>query len=157
MQKPKGDLALCSNDDFQEPKGDLALFSHDDFQSYLEDFDEHSSEHLNLFHKEYYQPLLCSDIDKGEDMYFLEKDPCDKVFQLPPTTLSHYVTKGVVVKPILCLKFSPKKILLLEFNGRLNTLIINLLSQYFILPLINCDSSSRFLLIPSQTSGCVDV
>jgi hypothetical protein len=55
-------------DDFQAPKGDLALCSHDDFWSYLEDFDEYSSEHLNLFHKEDYQPSLCSDLDKDEDV-----------------------------------------------------------------------------------------
>jgi hypothetical protein len=41
-------------DDFQAPKGDLALCSHDDIWSYLEDFDEYSFEHLNLFHEEDY-------------------------------------------------------------------------------------------------------
>jgi hypothetical protein len=105
----------------KHPRGDLALCSHDDFRSYLEDFDEYSSKHLNLVHEEDYQPPLCSDIDKGEDIACPEKDPCDKVFQLPSTTLSRYVTKGVVGKHVLGLKFSPGQSLLLEFKGRLNT------------------------------------
>jgi hypothetical protein len=41
---------------FQAPKGDLVLCYPNDFWSYLEDFDEHSFEHLDLFHKEDYQP-----------------------------------------------------------------------------------------------------
>jgi hypothetical protein len=143
--------------DFQAPKGDLALCSHDDFQSYLEDLDEYSSKHLNLFHEEDYQPPLCSNIDKGEDIACPKKDPCDKVFHLPLTTLSRYVTKGVFGKHVLCLKFSLGKILLLEFKGRLNTLRRSLLFQSFNFPLENFRSSSRFLLVPSQTSGCDDV
>jgi hypothetical protein len=35
-------------DIFQAPKDDLVLCSHDDFWSYLEDFDEHFFEHLDL-------------------------------------------------------------------------------------------------------------
>jgi len=77
---------------FQEPKGDLVLYSPDDFRSYLEDFDEYSFEHLDLFYEEYYQPSLCSDIDKGKDVSFLNKDTCDKVFQLPSINLPRYVT-----------------------------------------------------------------
>jgi hypothetical protein len=57
----------------------------------------------------------------------------------------------------LVLKFSLGKSLLLEFKGRLNTLRRSLLSQSFIFPLKNFQSSSRFLLVPSQTSGCDDV
>jgi hypothetical protein len=41
---------------FQAPKRDLILCSPDDFQSYLEDFDEYSLEHLDLFYEEYCQP-----------------------------------------------------------------------------------------------------
>jgi hypothetical protein len=68
---------------FQTPKDDLVLCSPNDFRSYLEDFDEYSFEHLDLFHEEDYQPPLCSDIDRGEDIAFPEKDPCDNVIQLP--------------------------------------------------------------------------
>jgi hypothetical protein len=66
-------------DVFQAPKGDLVLCSPNDFWSYLEDFDEYSFEHLDLFYEEDYQPLLCSDIDKGKDVSFLKQDTCDKV------------------------------------------------------------------------------
>jgi hypothetical protein len=144
-------------DVFQAPKGDLVLCSPDDFRSYLEDFDEYSFEHLDLFHEEDYQPPLCSDLDKGEDIACLKQGTCDKVFQPPSITLPRYVTKGAVGKHVPCLKFSPGKSLLLEFKGRLNALRRNLLSQYSNLPLRSCRSSSRFLLVPSQTSGCDDV
>jgi hypothetical protein len=36
---------------FQTPKDDLVLCSPNDFRSYLEDFDEYSFEHLDLFHE----------------------------------------------------------------------------------------------------------
>jgi hypothetical protein len=142
---------------FQAPKGDLVLCSPDDFRSYLEDFDEYSFEHLDLFYEEDYQPPLCSDLDKGEDVACLKQDTCDKVFHLPSTTLPRYVTKDVVGKHVPCPKFSLGKSLLLEFKGRLNTLRRSLLSQSFIFPLRNCQSSSRFLLVPSQTLGIDDV
>jgi hypothetical protein len=142
---------------FQAPKDDLVQCSPDDFRSYLEDFDEYSFEHLDLFYEEYYQPPLCSNLDKGEDIACPKQDTCDKVFHLPSITLPRYVTKGVVGKHVPCLEFSPGKSLLLEFKGRLNTLRRSLLSQSFNLPLRNCQSSSRFLLVPSQTSGCEDV
>jgi hypothetical protein len=138
--------------DFQVPKGDLALCSQDDFRSYLEDFDEYSSEHLNLFHEEDYQPLLCSDLGKGEDVACLKQGTNDKVFQPPLITLPHYVTKHVP-----CLEFSLGQSLLLEFKGRLKTLRRSLLSHYFSLPLGNFWSSFRFLLVPSWTSDCEDI
>jgi hypothetical protein len=90
-------------------KGDLVLCSPDDFRSYLEDFDEYSFEHLDLFYEEYYQPPLCSDLDKGEDIACPKQGTCDKVFQLPSTTLPRYVTKGVVGKHVPCLEFSRAK------------------------------------------------
>jgi hypothetical protein len=72
-------------------------------------------------------------------------------------TLPRYVTKGVVGKHVPCLEFSMGQSLLLEFTGRLNTLRISLLSWSFNLPLRNCQSPSRFLLVPSYTLGCEDV
>jgi hypothetical protein len=86
-----------------------------------------------------------------------EEGTCDKVFQPPSITLPRYVTKGAVGKHVPCLEFSPGKSLLLEFKGRLNTLRRSLLFQSFSFPLEDCRSSSRFLLVPSQTSGCDDV
>jgi hypothetical protein len=142
---------------FQTPKDDLVLCSPNDFQSCLEDFDEYFIECLDLFHEENYQPPLCSNIDKSEDVACPDKDPCDNVFWLPSTILSRYVTKGVVGKHVLCIKFSLRQILLLEFKGRLNTSRRTLLSQSLSLPLRNCQSSSMFLLAPSQTSDFEDV
>jgi hypothetical protein len=94
-------------------KGDLVLCSPDDFWSYLEDFHEYSFEHLDLFYEKYYQPPFCSDIDKGEDIDCPKQDTCDKVFHLPSITLPHYVTKGIVAKHVPCLDFSLGKSLLL--------------------------------------------
>jgi hypothetical protein len=37
-----------------------------DFQSYLEDFDDFSSEHLDSFHEDDYQPPLCSDFNTSK-------------------------------------------------------------------------------------------
>jgi hypothetical protein len=128
-------------------KGDLVLFSPDDFRSYLEDFDEYSFEHLDLFYEEDYQPPLCSDLDRGEDIACPKHGTCDKVLQPPSITLPRYVTKGVVGKHVPCLEFSPGQSLHLEFKGRLNTLRRSLLSQSFNLPLRNCQSPSRFLLV----------
>jgi hypothetical protein len=71
--------------------------------------------------------------------------------------LSRYITKGVVGKHVLCLKFSLRQSLLLEFKGRLNTSRRCLLSQSFSFPLRICQSSPRFLLVPSQTSDCEHV
>jgi len=111
--------------------------SPNDFQSYLEDFDEYSFDHLDLFNKQDYQPPFYLDINKGEDISCLEKDSYDNVFHLPLTILSCYVTKGVVGKHSLCLKFSIRKRLLLELKGRLNTSRGSLLSQSSNLPLRN--------------------
>jgi hypothetical protein len=80
-------------DVFQAPKGDLVLCSPDDFRLYLEDFDEYSFEHSDLLYEENYQPSLCSDLEKGEDVACLKQDTCDKVFHLPSSTLPRYVTK----------------------------------------------------------------
>ena len=110
-----------------------------------------------LFYEEYYQPPLCSDLDKGEDVAFLKKDTRDKVFHLPWITLPRYVTKDEVGKHVPCPEFSLGQSLLLEFKGRLNTLRTNLLSQSSNSPLKSCQSSSRFLQVPSQTLGCDDI
>jgi hypothetical protein len=142
---------------FQAPKDDSVQYSPNDFRSYLEDFDEYSFEHLDIFYEEYYQPQLFSNFGRGDDIAFPKKGSCDKVLHPHMITLPRYVTKGVVGKHVPCLEFSLGKSLLLEFKGRLNTLRRSLLSQSFNLPLRNCQSPSRFLLVPSQNSGCDDV
>jgi hypothetical protein len=57
---------------FQTPKDDLMLCSPNNFPSYLKDFDDCSFEHLDLFYEENYQPSLCSDLDKSEEVSFLK-------------------------------------------------------------------------------------
>jgi hypothetical protein len=141
---------------FQAPKDDPVQISPDDFRSYLEDFDEYPFEHLDLFYEEYYQPSLCSNFDKGEDVGFLKQDTCDKVVQLPLIALPRYVTKDAVGEHVSCFKFSLGKKISLEFKGRLNALR-SLLSQSFSFPLRSCQFPSKFLLIPSQTPGSDDV
>jgi hypothetical protein len=93
---------------------------------------------LDLFYEEDYQPPLCSDIDRGEDIACPKQGTCDKVLHPPSITLPHYVIKGVVGKHFPCLEFYSGKSLLLESKGRLNTLKGILLSQSFSLPLRNC-------------------
>ena len=121
---------------FQAPKDDLVQCSLDNFRSYLEVFDEYFFEHLDLFYEEDYQLSLCSNFDK-EDVAFLKHDTCDKVVQLPPIDLPHYVTKYVVGEYVSHFKFSLGKKFPLEFKGRLNALI-NLLSQSFSVSLRSC-------------------
>jgi hypothetical protein len=49
----------------QTPKVDLVPYSPDDFWSYLEGFDEHSSEHLDLFYEDDHQPPLFFGFDNN--------------------------------------------------------------------------------------------
>ena len=109
------------------------LYSPNDFRSYLEDFDDYSSEHLDLFHEEDYQPPMCSDLDRSKDIVCPKKDPCDNVLQPPLITLSCCVIKGVVGKYVFCIKFPLRKTL--KFKARLNTSRRSLSSQFFNLPL----------------------
>jgi hypothetical protein len=118
-----------------------------------EEFGTYSFEHLDLFYEENFQPLLCSSLDEGKDMIFLEKDTCDEAFQPPYFPLSRYVTKDVTGKHVPCPNMFLRKKHFLEFKGRLNALRRSLISQSFNLPLSNYQSSSRFLFIPFQTSG----
>jgi hypothetical protein len=97
-----------------------------------------------------FQPPLCSDFDKSEDMVFLEKDTCDEVFQ-SPFPLPRYVTKDVAKKCVACPRWFAGKSLLFEFKDTLNSLRRSLVPQSFDLSLRSCQSSSRFLFIPSHT------
>jgi len=65
---------------FQTHRDDLVLYSLDDFRSYLEDFDNYSFEHSDSFYEENYQPSLCSDLDKCEEVACLKQDTYDKIF-----------------------------------------------------------------------------
>jgi hypothetical protein len=140
---------------FQAPKVDLVPYFTNIFQSYLEDFDEYSSEHLDLFHEEYYQPPLCSDLGRRKNNVCLKKDSCDGFLQPPPITLPCCIIKGVVGKFVFCIEFPLRQTL--EFKGRLNTSRKSLSSQPFNLPLRVCQSSSRSLSIPSRVSDYEDI
>jgi hypothetical protein len=104
---------------FQTLKDDLVIYSLSEFWLYLEDFDDYSFDHLDLFHDEDYKPLLCLDIDRGKDIVFPKKNPCDNIFQPPSIILSCFVIKGIVGKYVFCIKFPLRQTL--EFKGRLNT------------------------------------
>jgi hypothetical protein len=58
---------------FQKTKDDLLPYAPDDFQSYLEIFYEYPFEHLEYFHEDDFQPLLCSNFDTSMDIVFLKK------------------------------------------------------------------------------------
>jgi hypothetical protein len=141
---------------FQTPLDDLMLCSPNNFLSYLEEFDDCSFDHFDLLYVEYYQPPLCSDLDRGEDIACPTHGTCDEFIQ-PPFTLPRCVTKGVVGKTVPCIEFSPGQSLLLEFKGKLNTLRRSLLCHSSNFPLEIFQSFSIFLLVLSQTSGCDDI
>jgi hypothetical protein len=140
--QPKPDL-------IQTPKDDLMLCSPNDFRSYLEDFDDCSSEHLDLFYEESYQPSFCSHLDKNEEVTSMKQDAGDKVFHLPLITLPRYVTEGMVWKHVPYPKSLIRQNLILDFKGKLSTSRRSLLSQFSNFPLRNCQSSFQILLIPS--------
>jgi hypothetical protein len=59
------------------------LYFPNDFRSYLEDFDDCSSEHLDLFYEDGYQPPLCSSFDRSKNVVCLKRDSHD-IFLQPP-------------------------------------------------------------------------
>jgi hypothetical protein len=73
---------------FQTPKEDLVPYFSNDFRSYLEGFNEYSSEHLDLFYEDDYQPPLCSGFDRSENNVFPKKSSHDVLFQ----ATSYYFT-----------------------------------------------------------------
>jgi hypothetical protein len=142
----------------QTPKDDLILCSpNNNFRSYLEDFDDYPSEHLDLSYEESYQPSFCSDLDRSEEVTSVKQDACDKVFHIPLITLPRYVTEGMVWKHVPYPKSPVRQNLIFYFRGKLSTSRRSLLSQFSSFPLRNCQSSFQILLIPSQPSSCEDV
>jgi hypothetical protein len=103
----------------QAPKVDLVPYLPDDFRSYLEAFDEYSSEHLDLSYEDDYQPPLCSDFDRSKDIVCLKKDSHDLFLQPPIITLPCCFIKGVVGKYIFYIEFPLKQTL--ESKGWLKT------------------------------------
>jgi len=117
----------------QAPKVDLVPYFFDDFRSYIEAFDEHSSEHLDLSYEDDYQPPLCSDFDRSKDNVFLKKDSHDVFLQPPIITLPCCFIKGMVGNYIFSVDFPLKQAL--ESNGWLKTTSSSLSSQCFKFPL----------------------
>jgi hypothetical protein len=136
----------------QTPKDDLI-----NFWSYLENFDDYPSEHLDLSYEESYQPTLCLDIDKDEEVTSLKQDICGKIFHPPLITLPHYVTKRVVWKHVPYPESPVKQNLILGFRGKLSASRGSLLSLFSNLPFRNGQSSFQFLLILPRASSCEDV
>jgi hypothetical protein len=132
----------------QKPKDDLVPCFPDNFRSYLEDFDDCSCEHLDLFYEDDYQPPLCSDFDTSKNIVCLKKVSHDFSLQPPVITLPCLSIKGVVGEYIFNVEFPLKQTL--DSKGWLDT--ASLLSRFFNFPLIVCQSSARSLSIPSQTS-----
>jgi hypothetical protein len=139
----------------QTPKDDLMLCFPNDFRSYLEDFDDCSSEHLDLFYEDGYQPPLCSSFDRSKTVVFLKRDSHDIFLQPPLITLPCCISKGVVGNYIFCIEFSLKQTQ--ESKGWLKTTDFSLSSHFFNFPLRVCQSSARSLSIPSQASEREDV
>jgi hypothetical protein len=139
----------------QTPKVDQVPYLPDDFRSYLEAFDEYSSEHLDLSYENDYQPPLCSDFDRSKNIVCLKKDSHDLFLQPPLITLPCCFIKGVVGNYIFYIEFPLKQTL--ESKGWLKTTSSSLSSQFFNFPLRVCQSSARSLSIPSRASECEDV
>jgi hypothetical protein len=129
----------------QTPKVDLVPCFPDDFRSYLECFDEYSSEHLDSFYVEDYQPPLCSDFDGSKNIVCLKKDSHDIFLQPPIITLPCCFIKGMVGNYIFCIEFPLKQTR--GSKGWLKTTDLSLSSQFFNFPLRICQSSARSLSI----------
>jgi hypothetical protein len=139
----------------QTPKDDLMLCFPNDFRSYLEDFDDCSSEHLDLFYEDDYQPPLCSSFDRSKNIVCLKRDSHDIFLQPPLITLPCCIIKGVVGNYTFCIEFPLKQTR--ESKDWLKTTDFSLSSHFFNFPLRVCQLSARSLSIPSQASGHEDV
>jgi hypothetical protein len=147
-QWQQGDeVFTCS---FQKTKDDLVPYFSDDFQSYLEFFYEYPPEHLDYFHEDDCQPLLCSDFKTSKDIVCLKKVSHDFSPQPPDITLPCFSIKGVVGKYLFHVDFPPWQTL--DFKGWLGNTSSN---QFFNFPLIICQSSTKLLSILSLE--CEDV
>jgi hypothetical protein len=110
----------------QTPKVDQVQYLPNDFRSYLEAFDENSSEHLDLPYEDDCQPPLCSDFDRSKNIVCLKKDSPDFSLQPPVITLLCFSIKGVVGKYLFYVEFPPRQTL--DSKGWLGTASLSQLS-----------------------------
>jgi hypothetical protein len=139
----------------QKPKDESIPCFPDDFRSYLEEFDDFFSEHLDLFYANDYQPLLFSDFDASKNMVFLKNVSHDFSLQPSVITLSCFSIKGVVGKYFFDVELPLRQTL--DSKGWLDTTSLSQLSQIFNFPLVVFHSFARSLSIPSLTSEHEDV
>jgi hypothetical protein len=137
---------------FQKTKDDPIPYFPDDFRSYLEDFDDCSSEHLDLFCEDDCQSPICSDFDTSENIVCLRKVSHGFSLQPPVVTLPCLSIKGVFGKYIFNVEFPLRRTL--NSKGWLGTACF---SHFFNFPFIVCQSSTRSLSIPSLTPEREDV
>jgi hypothetical protein len=130
-QWQQGDEIFTSSP--QTPKVDLVQYLPDNFWSYLEAFDECSSEHLDLPYEDDYQPPLCSDFDRSKNIVCLKKNSHDLFLRLPVITLSCLSIKGVVGKYIFNVEFPLRQTL--DSKGWFGTTSLSQLSLVFLLSL----------------------
>jgi hypothetical protein len=138
-----------------KPKDDLIHCFPNDFRSYLEDFDDYSSEHLDLFYEDDCQSPLCSDFDTSKNIVYLKEVSHDFSLQPPVITLPCLSIKGVVGKYIFNVDFPLRQTL--DSKRWLGTASLSRLSQFFDFLLIACQSFARSLSIPLLTSEDEDV
>jgi hypothetical protein len=149
-QSQQGDEVL--NHTFQKTKDDPVPYFYDDFRSYLKDFDDCSSEHLDLFFEDDCQSHIFSDFDMSENVVCVRKVSHDFSLQPPIVILPCLSIKGVLGKYIFNVEFPLRKTL--NSKGWLGTACF---SHFFNFPFIVFHSSARYLLIPSLTSEREDV
>jgi hypothetical protein len=136
----------------QIPKDDLAPYPPDIFWSYLEDFDEYSSEHLDLSYEDNYLPPPCSGLARSKSVVCPKEDSHDLFLQPPLITLPCRIIKGAVGRYIFCIESPLKQTL--ESKGWLKTISSSLSSQCFNFPLRIFQPPTRSLLVPLE---CEDV
>jgi hypothetical protein len=104
-QWQQGDeVFTCS---FQNTKDDPVPYLSDKFQSYLEMFDEYSTEHLDPTYEDDCQPPLCSNFHTSKDIVCLKEVTHDFSSQPPVISLPCFSIQGVVGRCLFRVEFSP--------------------------------------------------
>jgi hypothetical protein len=137
---------------FQNTKDDPVPYLADNFQSYLEMFDEYSTEHLDPIYEDDCQPSLCSVLDTSKDIVCLKKLTHDFSPRPLAFTLPSFSIRGVVGSYLFYAEFPSGQTL--DSKGWLENVIS---SQFFNLLLMICQPSTTSLLALSLTLECEDV